>query len=211
MGVKSISLDYKDSAKRDRYGNRFRYRAKVNGGPNVGPFAYDVFLASVWPSAATRRAAPGSIHVSPPPAPIPDEIVYGFFLRITSCADTDPEVHKHACALAIQKLGLDAPDERTLRQLLAGVYEDLIALDDDIAHAARHPDAENQAKSKNLVSQRHDLIAARIAKIRSRLSYDGQNRLEAYLADMRSRIKFLPQITAPTVAASANLQGGTHE
>jgi len=70
-------------------------------------------------TVAPPLATPGSIHASPPPAPIPDEIVFGFFLRITSCADTDPEVHKHACALAIQKLWLDASDERTLRHAAA--------------------------------------------------------------------------------------------
>ena len=45
-GVTSIALDYKEARRRDRYGNRFRYRAKVSG-PNqgdLGSWAYDVFL-----------------------------------------------------------------------------------------------------------------------------------------------------------------------
>lgn len=46
MSVMSISLDYRDSRRRDRYGNVFRYRAMVNEGarPIVGRWAYDVFL-----------------------------------------------------------------------------------------------------------------------------------------------------------------------
>lgn len=46
LGVESISLDYREAGRRDRYGNAFRYRAKVNGpgGGGAGRWAYDVFL-----------------------------------------------------------------------------------------------------------------------------------------------------------------------
>lgn len=47
LGVFSISLDYQLSWKRDRNGNVFRYRAKVNGNSGVGPWAYDVLLTTV--------------------------------------------------------------------------------------------------------------------------------------------------------------------
>ena len=46
LGVESISLEYREARRRDRYGNVFRYRAKVYG-PNhqdLGRWAYDVFL-----------------------------------------------------------------------------------------------------------------------------------------------------------------------
>jgi hypothetical protein len=46
LNIASVSLDYRDSKRRDRHGNVFRYRAKVDGtGHNkVGRWAWDVFL-----------------------------------------------------------------------------------------------------------------------------------------------------------------------
>jgi len=46
LGVARIDLDYRESRRRDAYGNSFRYRAKVHGGNSrdLGRWAWDVFL-----------------------------------------------------------------------------------------------------------------------------------------------------------------------
>ena len=46
IGLASIDLDYRESRREDRYGNNFRYRAKVYdvGGAHLGRWAWDVFL-----------------------------------------------------------------------------------------------------------------------------------------------------------------------
>ncbi|HST21037.1 MAG TPA: hypothetical protein VLR90_07965 [Blastocatellia bacterium] len=46
LGLQSIDLDYKESRRTDRYGNQFKYRAKVRDthGAQLGRWAWDVFF-----------------------------------------------------------------------------------------------------------------------------------------------------------------------
>jgi hypothetical protein len=59
LGVESISLDYRESRRRDRWGNTFRYRAKVYGTnhTNLGRWAYDVFLLTERPGSGQTLSA----------------------------------------------------------------------------------------------------------------------------------------------------------
>lgn len=46
LGLRRISLDYRESGRRDEFGNKFKYRAKVTDaqGAQLGRWAWDVFL-----------------------------------------------------------------------------------------------------------------------------------------------------------------------
>jgi hypothetical protein len=46
LNIESISLDFRDSRRRDQYGNQFRYRAKVKDKWGLGRWAWDVFFVA---------------------------------------------------------------------------------------------------------------------------------------------------------------------
>jgi hypothetical protein len=65
LGVNSLSLQYKESEKRDQFGNVFRYRALVDpDNPSavpVGRTAYDVFFLTLSPVACTVPKTKGGM------------------------------------------------------------------------------------------------------------------------------------------------------
>lgn len=56
LGVQAISVDYKESQRTDRWGNSFRYRAKVYGATrkDLGRWAYDVVLFTSKPERGRK-------------------------------------------------------------------------------------------------------------------------------------------------------------
>ena len=177
LGVESISLDYKLSRRRDRYGNTFRYRAKVGAvaDSQVGPFAFDVFLSTVRTASTSARSnTPGAISGASNPEAIPIEVVYGFFLRGASCTDADPELFQRKCAMVAQAIGLTKVDESHVAPHLAGLRDELAALDSEVALARRSTDADANSRRLAVEGKRRNLILSKIESLKQQLTPEGQ-------------------------------------
>jgi hypothetical protein len=207
VGVTSISLNYKLSSRRDRYGNLFRYRAKVNVATappdsTVGPYAWDVFL-STQPrkpaDAVTQSESAGAVNGAETPDQIPTEIAHEFFLRMASCSDEDAELYKTKCRLVQQAVGLGTDDAEKLSKHLSGFREEVRVLDEEVAGLERSSDDVKKARRLELIEQRHTLIKARVAQLRQKLGPEGQQKFDAYIENMKAKIRFIPQGT-PTSA-----------
>jgi hypothetical protein len=61
-GISSLSLAYRESRRKDRHGNEFRYRAAVTG--TGSKFAYDVFLVSLPDQVSSRRPSRQTVRAS---------------------------------------------------------------------------------------------------------------------------------------------------
>lgn len=208
LGVFSISLDYNESERRDRYGNKFRYRARINVGyPNndAGPFAYDVFLANMLPRAQAQSNAnvPGTIDGSVAPEQIPTAIVHTLFLRRVSCLTGDSEAGKAFCLAEQSSIGLSTEDQARMAAILTGVLDELLSLDDQVAVAAHQSESDAKTKAASLDVLRREFVDCKIQEIRAALSEEGQGRLNSYLANMRKQVKFLPHRQNPTQATYA--------
>jgi hypothetical protein len=68
LGVFSMGLEYRESPRRDQYGNQFRYRAKVNAGmeTEVGRWAHDILLTILRPATPTGTSAASRQNVCSP-------------------------------------------------------------------------------------------------------------------------------------------------
>jgi hypothetical protein len=61
-GIKSISLDYSETGYIDKWGNRFRYRARVVSTNGADKWAYDVFLQVLNPQSV--KLSPGQQFIA---------------------------------------------------------------------------------------------------------------------------------------------------
>jgi hypothetical protein len=200
LDVASISLDYKLSAKRDRYGNKFRYRARINAevprnDDNVGRFAYDVFL-STQPAAPAhgRLDPPGTINGAETPEQIPTEVVNEIFLRVASCSDSDSELHQKKCRLVQQAVGLEPEDAKHLPAHMAGFRDQVLALDDEIADLERSTNSNKESQRAARIAQRDSLIKGKVSGLRQNLSPEGRSKFDAYIESMKAKIKFIPKV-----------------
>jgi hypothetical protein len=198
LGLASISLDYKLSEKRDRYGNRFRYRTAVNiDGPQVehiAHFAYDVFLAALSTTPLKARPEPsGTINGAETPELIPTEIAYAMFLQVASCSDDDPDVYKKKCNLVQQAVGLNLDDSDRLSRRLKGLHDKMAALDDRIGALRQSKDTVSKNATAALVKQRNETLHTTADVLRQELSGVGKKRLDAYVEEMKTKIKYIPK------------------
>lgn len=199
LGIVSISLEYKSAEKRDRYGNKFRYRAKVNTEApqqenNAGPFAYDVFLTTEVPAPSQASAEPaGTINGAETPEQIPTEIAYEILLRIASCSDDDPELHQKKCRLVHRSIGLEGADAQQVPSHLAGFRGEISAFDNEIADLRRSTASDEAIQT--VVDRRRGLITAKAATLRQKLSPEGTLRFDAYIESLKAKVKFIPTVT----------------
>jgi hypothetical protein len=198
LGVSSISLDFKQSGRRDRYGNRFRYRARVNAEAPlkqspVGPFAWDVYLTTKPP--IPRQAQPevaGVINGAEHPELIPNEVVHSIFLHLASCSVDDPELYQKKCRLVQRAIGLRADDFIVLPNELSGVREELVELDEKIGTLRRLPNMESKALA--LIQQRRGVVKSKMDALRLRLSSEGRSKFDDFLERMKEKIRFTPNL-----------------
>jgi hypothetical protein len=199
LGVNSISLSYKLAERRDRYGNLFRYRAKVNpdasGHDNPAtPWAYDVFLSTKLTANANSKPSdpPGTIKGSEHPENIPTAVAFNIFLRVASCPDNATALQLKKCGLVRRAMGLQADDQNQLGTELAAFSTAVRPLDEQLAALHGLNDQASRKLRGTLLAQRRDLRSARAASLRNALSTSGRQQLDTYVENMKRKIKIMP-------------------
>ena len=68
LGINSISLKYTEDRKTDQYGNRFRYRARLNPDKpdDAGKIVYDIFFVTLDPPIQARVCGLSPLVLSVP-------------------------------------------------------------------------------------------------------------------------------------------------
>jgi hypothetical protein len=207
LGVYSVSLSYSDAERRDRFRNRFQYRAKVNVGTpqrnnEAGPWAYDVFLAAVSPNTPApttvqlpAQDSPNTIYGSKNPEKIPTDVAYAIFLRVAACSDSATDLQKKKCGLVQRAVGLDAADQERLHAHLATFLGEVTPLDQQMRNLNHNPSADKALRDA-VAEQRGQVVKARAAALRQDLSPHGSQRLDSYIESMKAKIKIVPVATA---------------
>lgn len=199
LGVNSISLAYKLAERRDRYGNLFRYRAKVNpdasGHDNPAtPWAYDVFLSTKVTANANNKPSdpPGTIKGRETPEKIPTEVAFNIFLRVASCPDNATALQLKKCKHVRSAVGLQADDHDRLATELTAFSAAIRPIDEQLAVLHGMNDEASRNLRASLLAQRRDLHKARAAALHASLSGSGKQQLDAYIEAMKAKIKIIP-------------------
>jgi hypothetical protein len=105
-GIVSISLSYTETGRIDKWGNRFRYRARITSTTGADKWAYDVFLQSANISTTARKTYTGGVTPTKALASVlpmvpPDQSTRKWLPRVWQAGEYIVETVNQATTLAI--------------------------------------------------------------------------------------------------------------